>query len=98
MGESTGQHRRNAADWWSAAPGGARPSTAGEPGPRSLLHGPGLPARLAQEMSDALLDTIQLVQEPTSALEWAAHVDYLRRLRRLAQHALAVGSAFEPPS
>jgi hypothetical protein len=46
-------------------------------------------------MCDALLDTIQLVQRPASALELAAHVDYLRRLRLIAQHALAAGSALQ---
>lgn len=96
MGESPGQHERNAADGLSAAPGGANPTASGEPGLCSLLlHSPGLPAPLAQEMSDALLDTIQLVQGPASTLELAAHVDYLQCLRRIAQHALAVGSALQ---
>jgi hypothetical protein len=51
-----------------------------------------VPAALAQELADALLDTIELIGHPGASAEIAIHVDYLRRLRRVAERALAVAS------
>ncbi len=44
---------------------------------------------LVQELSDAHLDTIQLVGDADLGLDWALHIDYIRRLRNVTEHALA---------
>jgi hypothetical protein len=44
---------------------------------------------LAQELLDAHCDTVCLADEPPSGPRWAAHVEYLKALRRVAQRALA---------
>ena len=45
--------------------------------------------RLAYELLDALLDTEQLMGEPSTHLVWTAHMHYLRDLQRVARVTLA---------
>ena len=76
------------------------------PGP--LRHDPGDPAAgviregnddiphlasLAAELSDAHLDTIHLAQSNDLGLAWGSHIEYLQRLRRLTERALATESS-----
>jgi hypothetical protein len=44
---------------------------------------------LTQELLDAHCDTVCLTDEPTGGLVWAAHVEYLKDLQRVAQRVLA---------
>lgn len=44
---------------------------------------------LTQELLDAHCDTVCLADDLPLALEWAAHVRYLRDLQRVAQRTLA---------
>jgi hypothetical protein len=64
---------------------------------------PRFPARVAEpatqltglvyELLDAHLDTEQLMGEPSTHLEWLAHLHYLRDLQRSAREALARATA-----
>lgn len=44
---------------------------------------------LTQELLDAHCDTVCLADEPTGGPGWAAHVEYLKDLQRVAQRVLA---------
>ena len=44
---------------------------------------------LMQELLDAHCDTVCLSETPASDLEWMAHLEYLKDLRRVGQRALA---------
>jgi hypothetical protein len=44
---------------------------------------------LAQELLDAHCDTVCLADELQNLPRWAAHVDYLKGLQRVAQRTLA---------
>jgi hypothetical protein len=44
---------------------------------------------LTQELLDAHCDTVYLADEPTCGPGWAAHVEYLKDLQRVAQRVLA---------
>ena len=46
-------------------------------------------ARLAYELLDAHLDTMQLAGERPSELQWRAHLSYLRDLQCLGREVLA---------
>jgi hypothetical protein len=46
-------------------------------------------ASLAAELCDAHLDTIYVVRNEDLGLAWASHIEYLQRLRRVAERALA---------
>jgi hypothetical protein len=50
-------------------------------------------ARLAYELLDAHFDTVRLVDERSSELEWRAHLRYLRDLQRCGREILAQGMA-----
>jgi hypothetical protein len=44
---------------------------------------------VAAELCDAHLDTLYLVRDEDLGLDWASHVEYLQRLRRMTEQALA---------
>ena len=44
---------------------------------------------LAEELLDALLDTVELTGEPALDLHWRAHMEYLSALQRRGQELLA---------
>lgn len=52
-------------------------------GPSTQLVG------LVYELLDAHEDTAQLLRDGGDELEWAAHLDYLQRLQRVARGRLA---------
>jgi hypothetical protein len=46
-------------------------------------------ASLAAELCDAHLDTIYVARGEDLGLDWASHIEYLQRLRRMTERALA---------
>jgi hypothetical protein len=49
-------------------------------------------AQLAAEFCDAQIDTMQIVRHADLDLEWSSHIEYLQRLRRATQRALALAT------
>ena len=46
-------------------------------------------AQFVYELLDAHSDTMRLAEEQVGDLDWAAHVDYLRKLQRVGRELLA---------
>ncbi len=62
------------------------------PNPHATNEPPTIPAQLIeliQELLDAHCDTVCLAADLDAEPGWAAHVAYLKDLRRVGQHALA---------
>ena len=53
---------------------------------------------LGRELADAHLDTVELALARAGEPGWAAHLDYLRALRRAAEELLARASGPEAES
>jgi hypothetical protein len=52
----------------------------------------GYVTELVYELLDAHVDTIRMAADLDEDPAWAAHLDYLRDLQRIAREALAAGS------
>jgi hypothetical protein len=53
--------------------------------------------RLADELLEAHLDTVELAQSPSTESDWQAHLDYLRALLRRGQELLAAEAELAGP-
>ena len=52
----------------------------------------GYVAELVYELLDAHVDTMRMARDLDGDPAWAAHLDYLRDLQRVAREALAAGA------
>jgi hypothetical protein len=58
-------------------------------GNNSVVTADGYVAELVYELLDAHLDTMRMARDMDGDPAWAAHLDYLRDLQRVAREALA---------
>ena len=56
---------------------------------KSAVTAGGYVTQLVYELLDAHLDTMRMARELDADPAWAAHLDYLRDLQRVAREALA---------
>ncbi len=59
---------------------------------KSAVIAGGYATELVYELLDAHVDTIRMAHDLDGDPAWAAHLDYLRDLQRVAREALAHGS------
>ena len=59
---------------------------------KSAVIAGGYATELIYELLDAHVDTIRMAHELDGDPAWAAHLDYLRDLQRVAREALAQGA------
>ncbi|MGH2885082.1 MAG: hypothetical protein ACRDPA_20660 [Solirubrobacteraceae bacterium] len=60
---------------------------------KSAVIAGGYVTQLVYELLDAHLDTMRMARELDADPAWAAHLDYLRDLQRVAREALAHSAA-----